>query len=419
MIAFEPTRSFAESLDHSDTLASYRGRFHIPKKADGSDAIYLCGNSLGLQPKNVRKYLDEYLDDWERLGVEGHFNARLSWLPYHEFVSESLSRIVGAKPSEVVAMNSLTVNLHLMMVSFYRPTKDRYKILVESNAFPSDQYAVASQARFHGYDPESAILEIGNGKPVPTDEILALIEREGSSLALVMLGGVNYLTGQAFEMAKITEAAHRVGVVVGFDLAHAAGNIPLKLHDWGVDFAVWCSYKYLNAGPGGIAGAFVHERHYLAGHPRFAGWWGHNKATRFLMPDQFDPIPTAEGWQLSNPAIAPLATLRASLDIFDEAGMQNLHDKSEKLTGYLEHLLNDAHIKGLEIVTTKDPAQRGAQLSLRLPDGRVTYKAICKAGVIADWREPDIIRVAPVPLYNKFVEAFDFVELLKRGVDAA
>ncbi len=413
MNEYEPTRQFAESLDRSDSLSSCRDKFHIPKRPDGSDAIYFCGNSLGLQPKNVRKYLDEYLTDWKRHGVDGHFHARLPWMPYHEFVAESLAQIVGAKPSEVVAMNSLTVNLHLMMVSFYRPTKERFKILIEGGAFPSDQYAMASQAMFHNLDPNDAVMELPTRDTIPTEDIVSTIEREGGRLALVLLGGVNYLTGQAFEMAKITEAAHRAGAVVGFDLAHAAGNISLQMHDWGVDFAVWCSYKYLNSGPGGVAGAFIHERHHTAALPRFAGWWGHNKATRFMMPGRFDPIPTAEGWQLSNPAIAPLASLRASLDLFDEAGIANLRAKSLRLTGYLEYLLDEAKIPELRIITPRDPLQRGAQLSMRVANGRPVFEALGRAGVVADWREPDVIRMAPVPLYNSFGDCLRFVEMLK------
>ena len=412
------SREYAQSLDEQASLCHYRERFHIPQKSDGSDTIYLCGNSLGLQPKNLRASFDEYLSDWDRLGVEGHFHARMPWLSYHEIVAESLARLVGASPTEVVAMNTLTVNLHLLMVSFYRPTAGRYKILIEKSAFPSDRYAVRSQTEFHGFDPAEAGVLVGGNEPVSTEEIIAEIVKQGDSLALVMLGGVNYLTGQAFDMARITEAAHRVGAVAGFDLAHAVGNIPMQLHEWDVDFAVWCSYKYLNAGPGGIAGAYVHKKHHDTGLPRFAGWWGHEKSTRFQMPMDFKPIPTAESWQLSNPAIAPLVALRASLDHFDEAGIGNLRQRSVKLTAFMEELLLQANVPGLQIITPTDSEQRGAQLSIRVPDGRRVFEAITREGVIADWREPDVIRVAAVPLYNSFCDVFDFVDLLKKGSHA-
>jgi kynureninase len=414
------TLSHAQSLDAQDPLARFRDRFHIPLQSNGKPHIYLCGNSLGLQPKAVREYMEEELKDWETLGVEGHLHARHPWLPYHEFLTESTARLVGAKPIEVVVMNQLTVNLHLLMVSFYRPTAQRFKILIEADAFPSDRYAVESQIRFHGFDPKEALVELRSrsGHPViPTEETLELIQREGDSIALVLLGGVNYYTGQAFEMEKITAAGHAKGCVVGFDLAHAAGNLDLRLHDWGVDFAAWCSYKYLNAGPGAVSGAFVHERHANSFDlPRFAGWWGHDKATRFKMGPEFHPIPGAEGWQLSNAPIFSMASLRASMALFDEAGIGNLRAKSVKLTGYLRGLL-EPHLErlGIRIITPADAAHNGAQLSLQTTrDGKALHQRLTDAGVICDWREPDVIRIAPVPLYNTFEEAFRFAEIISQ-----
>ncbi len=419
-----------ESADLEDPLRNFRDRFHIPKQANGDDTIYLTGNSLGLQPTTARKYIEEELDDWARLGVEGHVHARRPWLKYHEYVTESLARIVGAKPLEVVAMNSLTVNLHLLMISFYRPTSDRYKIVIEKGAFPSDQYAVESQTkvwssafRRHGHDDRANdpgttnVIELTPREgetTLRTEDILETIEREGGEIALILLGGVNYYTGQAFDMAAITEAGHRKGCVVGFDLAHAAGNLELQLHDWDVDFAAWCSYKYLNAGPGGIAGIFVHERHAQSFDlPRFAGWWGHDKETRFKMGPDFKPLAGAEGWQLSNPPIFQLAALRASLEIFDEATMPALREKSVKMTGYLETLLNRIETDRIGVITPNDPAARGCQLSIRLMNAdKRLFEAITERGVIADWREPDVIRVAPVPLYNTFADVSRFAQIL-------
>ena len=405
------------SLNSVNSVPNFRSRFHIPNSADGTPAVYLTGNSLGLQPKTTRKYIEEELEDWARLGVEGHLHARHPWLPYHEFVTEPMARIVGAKPTETVVMNSLTVNLHLMMVSFYRPTGKRTKIVIEKGAFPSDQYAVASQLKFHGLDPQVALIELApreGESTLRTEDIVDTIERNGDKIALIMMGGVNYYTGQAFDMRAITEAGHRAGAIVGFDLAHAAGNLALELHDWDVDFAVWCSYKYLNAGPGGIAGAFVHERHAESlDLPRFAGWWGHNKATRFLMGPDFDPLPGAEGWQLSNPPIFQLAALRASLEIFDEAGMPALRAASVKLTVHLETLLREINDERISLITPSDPEQRGCQLSIRVRDANKNlFDAITDRGVVADWREPDVIRVAPVPLYNTFEDVQRFADIL-------
>ena len=417
-IEFEASPTFAGKMDALDPLKGSREKFFMPKRADGSDAIYLTGNSLGLQPKTARGYVEQELKDWETLGVEGHLNAKTPWLPYHEFLTEQMARIVGANPIETVVMNSLTVNLHLMMVSFYRPTATRRKIVIEKGAFPSDQYAVESQLRFHGFNPDSELIELKPraGEPVlRTEDIVETIEREGDAIALVLLGGVNYYTGQAFDMKALTEAGHKVGATVGFDLAHAAGNLELHLHDWNVDFAVWCSYKYLNGGPGAVAGAFIHERHADAiGLPRFAGWWGHDKATRFLMGPEFRPIPGAEGWQISNPPILQMAALRASLEIFDQVGMPALRAKSEKLTGYLEFLLNEIGDERVSVITPSDPNQRGCQLSIRVKDAnKRLFTAITEHGVFADWREPDVIRVAPVPLYNSFTDVHAFADILK------
>jgi kynureninase len=416
-MTFENTRLFAEKLDETDPLKGFRRRFHIPKKADGKEQIYFAGNSLGLEPKTVRAYVEQELKDWETMGVEGHMRAQNPWLPYHEFLTAQTARLVGAMPEEVVNMNSLTVNLHLMMVSFYRPTPAKHKILIEANAFPSDHYAVQSQLRYHGYDPADSLMEL---KPregeviIRTEDIEEYLEKHGNEIALVMFAGVNYYTGQAFEFERITKAAHKNGCAVGFDLAHAAGNLELKLHDWDIDFAVWCSYKYLNGGPGAIAGAFVHKKHLLdMTIPKFWGWWGQDKATRFLMHHNFQPIPTVESWQLSNPPILQLAALRASLNIFDEAGMKSLRTKSEQLTGYMEYLINENNDGNIEIISPVEKDQRGCQLSIKAKqNGKGIHKRLNDSGVICDWREPDVIRVAPVPLYNTYMDVFEFVKIL-------
>jgi kynureninase len=411
---YKDTANFASELDAKDELRNYRNEFHIPLQKNGEEHIYMCGNSLGLQPKRTKQFLNQELDDWATFGVEGHFHAKNPWLPYHEFLAESYAKIVGAKSTEVVAMNTLTVNLHLMMVSFYRPTQKRHKIIIEGDAFPSDIYAVESQIKHHGFLPESSLIKLrprDGESAIRTEDISAIIEREGDEIALIMLGGVNYYTGQVFDFEKITKIAHNKGINVGFDLAHAAGNIKLELHKWGVDFAVWCSYKYLNSGPGSVAGAFVHEKHHNTNLPRFAGWWGHNKEERFKMPDKFNPITSAEGWQLSNPPILSLAAIRASLSIFDEVGMDKLVSKSKKLTDYLVFLLNSIESDRIEIIT---PEERGCQLSIRVKNGdKKLFDSITIKGVIADWREPDVIRVAPIPLYNSFQDVFDFYSLLK------
>lgn len=417
---YEDSEEFARAMDDNDPLRSYRQLFYLPGQKDGQECIYLAGNSLGLQPKKVKDYIDQELDDWANLGVEGHFSARHPWLPYHENLTKMTARLVGAKPIEVVVMNTLTVNLHLMMVSFYRPQDKRHKILIESDAFPSDQYAVASQAKWHGFEPKEAVVELtpreGELTLRPAD-ILESIDRQGGSVALVMLGNVNYLTGQAFDMKAITEAAHAKGCLVGFNLAHGAGNLKVRLHDDDVDFAVWCGYKYLNAGPGALAGCFVHERH--AGDlnlPRLAGWWGHDKQTRFAMGPEFDPIPGAEGWQLSNPPILPLAALRASLEIFDRATMDALREKSIRLTGYLEFLLRQMASNYVSIITPAEPEQRGCQLSLRVQgDPEAMLERLRRASAICDFRPPDIIRAAPVPLYNSFMDVYRFARALREN----
>ena len=402
-----------------DEGLSYRDRFYIPKCADGSDAVYLCGHSLGLQPKTVRSYIEQELKDWELLGVEGHFHGRHPWMPYHRLLRDQTARLVGAEPNEAVVMNSLTVNLHLMMASFYRPGGERFKVMMEAGAFPSDQYAVKSQIRFHGFDPARALVELtprAGEACLRTEDIVASIEEQGASVALILLSGVNYATGQAFDMASITRAGHARGCVVGFDLAHAAGNLLLRLHDWNVDFAVWCSYKYLNGGPGCVAGGFVHARHAEAWDlPRLAGWWGHEEASRFRMGPDFRPMRGAEGWQLSNPPILELAALRASMDIFEEAGMEWLRARSLQLTGYLEELLSQSQPNTFELVTPKKPDERGAQLSIRLRSGgRKVCDDLAAHGVICDWREPDILRAAPVPLYNSPEDIRRFVEQFRR-----
>ena len=412
--------SEALSADARDPLHALRDEFLIPRHRDGSDQVYLCGNSLGLQPRAVRQALIDELDDWQNFGVEAHFRGKHPWMPYHEFVREDLAAVVGALPHEVVAMNSLTVNLHLMMVSFYRPTPERHAILIEKAAFPSDHHAVESQIRFHGYDPAVAKIELdgdeANGTISP-DAILRAIDEHGERIALVMLPGVQYLSGQAFDLAAITAAAHAKGCVVGFDLAHAAGNLLLDLHDVGCDFAVWCSYKYLNSGPGAVAGCFVHERHARAQLPRLAGWWGHDPASRFQMAAQFTPAAGADGWQLSNPPILALAPLRISLGLFRRAGMAALRTKSQALTAYLETLIRRELADVLDIATPSEPARRGCQLSLRVRGpreaGRALYDHLLEHGIVVDWREPDVIRAAPTPLYNRRMDCLRLVAAVK------
>ncbi len=410
---YQTSESYALQCDSSDPLREYRQQFYIPKTKEGQDVIYFCGNSLGLQPKSARGYLEQEMHDWELLGVEGHFSAKNPWMPYHEFLTQQTARLVGAKPIEVVTMNTLTVNLHLMMVSFYRPTPKRYKILIEKGAFPSDQYAVQSQIRFHGFSPKEAFLEISprlGESCLRSEDIESVLEQHGHSIALILLGGVNYYTGQAFEMDRITKKGHQQGCLVGFDLAHAAGNLILALHDWEVDFAVWCSYKYLNGGPGCLGGCFVHEKYANKPDiPRFSGWWGHQQKTRFQMGPEFHLTPGAEGWQISNPPILPMATLRASLEIFDQAGMSRLRQKADRLTGYLEFLLNQKPQSHVSLITPIDPKQRGCQLSIAVRSrGKELFQHLQNHHIRCDWREPDVVRVAPVPLYNTFLEVYQF-----------
>ncbi|RMB56636.1 kynureninase [Dokdonia sinensis] len=416
---FENNYAFAKAQDEKDPLSSFRNRFYIPVDSDNNELIYLCGNSLGCQPKSVASYIEQELNDWADLGVEGHFDAENPWMPYHEKLAKPMADIVGAKPSEVVIMNTLTTNLHLMMVSFYNPTPDRHKIIIESDAFPSDKYAVESQIRQRGYDPSDSLLlwQPRAGEELcRLEDLEALVNEHGDSVALLLIGNTNYYSGQFYPVKEITALGHKNGSKVGFDLAHGVGNIMPDLHDNGPDFAVWCTYKYLNSGPGSLGGCFVHERHHKDKNiQRFTGWWGQNKDTRFNMRKGFDPIPTAEGWQLSNPPILSMAAVRASLDIFAEAGMKNIRAKSEKLTGYLEFLINDLNNDDIKIITPSDPKQRGCQLSIQVKNAdRSLHDKLTKAGVISDWREPDVIRVAPAPLYNSYEDVFEMVERLKK-----
>ena len=420
-------RSRARALDAADPLAPCRRQFHIPTRAHGRKEIYFCGDSLGLQPTRTEAYVREELRTWRERGVRGHHETEWPWLPYHERIGDAMATLVGALPSEVVVMNGLTVNLHLMMVSFFRPTRERFKILIEDHAFPSDHYAVVSQLRLHGLDPARALVVVSpreGEELLRQEDLTAAIDREGDQLALVLLPGVQYYTGQALDLRTLVEAGHRVGAVVGFDLAHAAGNLVMQLHDWGPDFACWCTYKYMNSGPGAVGGCFVHARHGRAlDVPRLAGWWGHDKATRFQMGPTFDPVPGAEGWQLSNPPILSLAAVRASLDVFAEAGgMAPLRDKSVALTGYLDGLLRERLGAQIEIVTPSEPDQRGCQLSIRVRGGRLhgteLLRRIEDAGVACDFRAPNVVRVAPVPLYNTFDDVYGFVDVLARVLDA-
>ena len=406
--------NYASELDAADPLRDLRSEFHIPPH-DGHEQAYLCGNSLGLQPRGAHEYVEEVLDKWKVEAVEGHFTGSGQWMPYHELVRDGLAATVGAHPSEVVAMNSLTANLHLMMVSFYRPTAERPAILMEAGAFPSDRYALESQVRFHGFDPATDLVEVEPDEPDGTISMAAIeraIAGHGPRLALVLWPGVQYRTGQAFDMAEIVRLGHAAGAVVGFDHAHAAGNLPLRLHDAGADFAVWCHYKYMNAGPGAVAGCFVHQRHARTDRPRFAGWWGHEQDSRFRMGPDFVPTPGAEGWQLSNPPILGLAPLRASLELFERAGMEALRAKSECLTGYLETLIDARLSQVLEVVTPRDASRRGAQLSLRVRAGRSAgrslFEHLAAHGVVGDWREPDVIRISPAPLYNSHADVLRF-----------
>ncbi|MBC3757333.1 kynureninase [Hyunsoonleella sp. SJ7] len=418
MSDFKLGHEYALEQDRNDPLSTYRKQFYIPKDKDGNEVIYMTGNSLGLQPKQTKTYVNQELKDWANLGVEGHFEAKNPWLKYHEFLTENMAKVVGAKPIETVVMNTLTANLHFLMVSFYQPTKTRYKILIESDAFPSDKYAVESQLRHHDFDDKEGLVL---WKPRKGEELLhyedleTILKTQGEDVALIMIGGVNYYTGQFFDLKRITELGHQYGCMVGFDCAHGAGNVQLNLHESGADFAAWCTYKYLNAGPGSLAGCFVHERHaHRKDLNRFTGWWSHNKETRFLMRGEFDQLPGAEGWQLSNPPILSMAAIKASLDIFSEVGMEALTEKSKKLTGYFEYLLKNLGEDVIKIITPENPEERGCQLSIQVKRAdKSLYEKLTQAGVISDWREPDVIRCAPVPLYNSFEDVYWLVEKLK------
>jgi kynureninase len=413
--------AYAKEQDNTDPLKSFRNQFLFPQH-NNENVVYLTGNSLGLQPKKAKQYIDEELSAWAEHGVEGHFLAKRPWVNYHEFFSEHLAKIVGAKPSEVVAMNQLTVNLHLLLTAFYKPTGSRYKILCEAKAFPSDQYALASQVELHGFTKEEAIIEItpdAGEYLISTEKIIAAIEAHKKEIAIVMIGGVNYFTGQLFDMAAITKAAHKAGAICGWDLAHAAGNAPLKLNEWQVDFACWCSYKYMNSGPGSVSGVYVNEKYHKSNMKHFAGWWGHDKVARFKMDDTFIPIKSAERFQLSNAPVLIMAPHLASLELFSEAGFQNLRTKSEALTAYLEFIITEVNKtlkagKKLEIITPKDKTQRGCQLSIIAHGlGKALYNQLTKNGIVTDWREPNVIRMAPVPLYNSFEDIFKLGHVLK------
>jgi kynureninase len=419
---FENTLAFAQQLDANDPLKEFRSAFLFPQH-EGKDAIYFCGNSLGLQPKATRDYILKQLDNWSAYGVEGHFKTDTPWMYYQKTTKDSLAKLIGAKPIEVVAMNQLTVNLHLLMVSFYRPTKVRYKIIMEGGAFPSDQYAMESQVRFHGFAPDDAIIELTPRDGEYTlrhEDILDAIEQHKDSLALVMMGGVNYYTGQFFPLKEITQKAHEAGAFCGFDLAHAMGNVPMELHDWEVDFAMWCSYKYLNSSPGGISGIYIHEKHSTnPDTPRFAGWWGYKEDIRFQMKKGYIPEPGAEGWQMSNVPVLTMAAHRAALDLFDEAGLSTLREKSLKLTAYMEYIVRETNKKiGFEkfnIITPLEPANRGAQLSIICKEGgKIVFDKLTEQGVIGDWREPEVLRFAPVPLYNSFEDVYHFGQILSQ-----
>lgn len=415
---YQNNLAYAQEQDKQDPLAYLREEFHIPKDKEGNDWLYFTGNSLGLQPKNTQKYIQQELDDWANYGVEGHFEAQNPWMPYHEFLTESMAKIVGAKPLEVVVMNTLTTNLHLLMVSFYRPKKAKYKIVIESDAFPSDRYAVQSQLQFHGFDVNDGLIE---WKPREGEELLriedleAIVEEQGDEIALLLIGGVNYYTGQYLDVKRIADIGHAKDCMVGIDLAHGAGNITPNLHESGVDFAAWCTYKYLNSGPGSLAGLFVHEKHaHNKELPRFAGWWNHNKETRFNMRQPFDVMAGAEGWQLSNPPILSMAAIKASLDMFAKVGMEALREKSEKLTGYFEYLINQIDTDRIQIITPSNPKERGCQLSIQVKNAdKSLHQQLTKHNIITDWREPDVIRCAPVPMYNSFEDVFKMVEILK------
>ena len=414
---YQNSLAYATQQDSEDSLSHLRNLFHIPRDKNGNDSLYFTGNSLGLQPKSTKEYINQELEDWANLGVEGHFEAKNPWLNYHELLTDKMAKIVGAKPNEVVVMNTLTTNLHLLMVSFYRPTKEKFKIVIESDAFPSDRYAVQSQLKFHGFSEDNVI----EWKPRDHEQLLriedlkTIVAENGDEIALLLIGGVNYYTGQFLDLKKIAEIGHSKNCIVGIDLAHGAGNIKPNLHDSGVDFAAWCTYKYLNAGPGSLAGIFVHEKHAKNKElPRFAGWWNHNKATRFNMRQPFDVMEGAEGWQLSNPPILSMAAIKASLDLFDTIGMDLLRDKSKKLTGYFEFLITEINSKNIKIITPSNPKERGCQLSIQVKNANKSlHEKLTKNKIITDWRDPNVIRCAPVPMYNSFQDVYQMVSVLK------
>jgi kynureninase len=416
---YQNSLAFAKQLDQEDSLAFLRNEFHIPRDTKGKEWSYFTGNSLGLQPKTTQKYLQQELDDWANLGVEGHFEAKNPWLHYHEDLSVKMAKIVGAKPIEVTIANTLTVNLHLLMVSFYQPTKTKYKILIESDAFPSDRYAVESQLKFHGFDPAESLVEWKprNGETLlRIEDLEQIIQNQGDEIALLLIGGLNYYTGQFLDLKKIATIGHSKNCFVGIDLAHGAGNIQPNLNDSNVDFAAWCTYKYLNSGPGSLGGIFIHEKHaYNKDLPRFAGWWNHNKKTRFNMRQPFDVMEGAEGWQLSNPPILSMAAIKASLDIFDKIGMDLLREKSIRLTGFMEFLLHQIDSDKINIITPKNPLERGCQISIQVKNAdKDLHKKLSQHHIITDWREPDVIRCTPVPMYNSFEEVYEMVSVFKK-----
>ena len=417
-MTYQNSLDYAKQLDQEDPISYLRNEFHIPRDKHGKEWLYFTGNSLGLQPKITSKYIDQEPDDWANFGVEGHFEAKNPWLSYHELLTDTMAKVVGAKPVEVVVMNTLTTNLHLLMVSFYQPSKTKYKIIIESDAFPSDRYAVQSQLSFHGFDPDEALIE---WKPKEGKELLELedlksiLDSQGDEVALLLIGGVNYYTGQYLDIKKIAELGHAKKCMVGIDLAHGVGNIQPNLHDSGVDFAAWCTYKYLNSGPGSLSGLFVHEKHAQRKDlPRFAGWWNHNKETRFNMRQPFDVMSGAEGWQLSNPPILSMAAIKASLDIFDKVGMSALLNKSKKLTGFFEYLIHEIASDTIKIITPTHPNERGCQLSLQVKNANKNlHKKLTENNIITDWREPDVIRCAPVPMYTSFEDVYCMVKTLE------
>ena len=417
-MTYQNSLDYAKQLDQEDPISYLRNEFHIPRDKQGKEWLYFTGNSLGLQPKITSKYIEQELDDWANFGVEGHFEAKNPWLSYHELLTDTMAKVVGAKPVEVVVMNTLTTNLHLLMVSFYQPSKTKYKIIIESDAFPSDRYAVQSQLSFHGFDPDEALIE---WKPKEGKELLELedlksiLDSQGDEVALLLIGGVNYYTGQYLDIKKIAELGHAKKCMVGIDLAHGAGNIQPNLHDSSIDFAAWCTYKYLNSGPGSLSGLFVHEKHAQRKDlPRFAGWWNHNKETRFNMRQPFDVMEGAEGWQLSNPPILSMAAIKASLDIFEKVGMDALVKKSKKLTGFFEYLVNEIASDTIKIITPTNPNERGCQLSLQVKNtDKNLHKKLTENNIITDWREPDVIRCAPVPMYTSFEDVYHMVTILE------